>query len=138
LELLAFAVRRVLGGGAHGYVVEGSGHRGSGPGRWWLFEAAASISFAAAALWGGVVAPLGFWVAFLGLRGRQGRRPGWFVFGLCEGCPGCYVGAAAPKARCLGGDLEICVDSEFVDPAGSSSGNAKVVLDGTSGWRPRS
>ena len=28
----------------------------------------------------------------------------------------------------LGGGSEICVDSEFVDPAGSSSGNAKVVV----------
>jgi hypothetical protein len=48
-------MRRVLYDEALGYVVEGSGQRGSGPGRWWRFEAAASISFAAAALWGGVM-----------------------------------------------------------------------------------
>ena len=30
------------------------------------------------------------------------RRPGWFVFGQCEGRCGCYVGAAAPK-------MEVCL-----------------------------
>ena len=71
------------------------------------------------------------------LRGQRVRRPGWFVFGQCEGRSGYYVGAAAPKAWCLGGGLEICVDSEYVDPAGSSPGDAEVVLAGTSGRRPR-
>jgi hypothetical protein len=78
-----------------------------------------------------------FWVTVLVLRGRRGRRPGLFVVELCEGRPGCYVGAAAPKAWCLGGDLEICVDIEFADLAGSSSDNAEFVRAGKSGRRPR-
>jgi hypothetical protein len=36
----------------------------------------------------------------------------------------------------LGGGLEICVDSEFADPTGSSSGNVKVVMAATSGGGP--
>jgi hypothetical protein len=78
-----------------------------------------------------------FWVAVLVLRGRRGRQPDWFVFGLCEGRPGCYVGAASPKAWCLGGNLDICVDNEFVDLAGSSLDNVELVLAGTKGRQPR-
>ena len=38
----------------------------------------------------------------------------------------------------LGGDLdEDCLGRGFVDPTGSSSGNAKVDLVATLGWRPR-
>jgi hypothetical protein len=39
-----------------------------------------------------------FWVGVLVLRGRRGRQPVWFIFGLYEGCPSCYVETATPKA----------------------------------------
>jgi hypothetical protein len=58
----------------NGYVVEGSGHEGSGPGRWWHFEAATSISFVAC-LWGGVVALLGFGWRFCGCMGSKVVAP---------------------------------------------------------------
>jgi hypothetical protein len=119
-------------------VVSGGVARGGGPGQWWIFKAAALISCAVAAvLWGRGRGTAWFWMAVLVLRGRRGRRPGLFIVELCEGRPGCYVGAAAPKAWCLGGDLEICVDIEFADLAGSSSDNAEFVRAGKSGRRPR-
>jgi hypothetical protein len=109
--------------GALNYVITGSGCRASGRGgtsrRRPRFHMQLQRSYG-----------IGLWhclalVVILVLHGWQGRRPDWFVFGLCEGRPGCYVGAAALKAWCLGGDLEICVDSEYVGPTSSSSGNAR-------------
>jgi hypothetical protein len=48
------------------------------------------------------------------LRGLRGRQPVWFIFGLYEGCPSCYVETATPKAWYLGGDFEIYVGNEYV------------------------
>ena len=63
---------------------------------------------------------------------------GWIRGGGLEPlCSDGLLGLGRGLAWSLGGDLEICVDSESVDPAGSSSGNAKVDLVATSGRRPR-
>lgn len=59
MELLGLAVQRVRGDMADGYAVEGSGPRSGGLGRWWIVEAAASISHAAMVIWGLVVASQG-------------------------------------------------------------------------------
>jgi hypothetical protein len=99
---------------------------------------AASVSFAfATVLWSEIVALLGSGWRSSGDAWAQGCRSGQFVFGLCVGCPGCYIGPAAPKAWCLGGDLEICVDIKYVGLVGSSSDNGEVVLAGTSRRRLR-
>jgi hypothetical protein len=50
------ATDRFAAGLQDGSVVEGGGRRGSGLGRWWYVEAAASVSHAAMVLWGRVVA----------------------------------------------------------------------------------
>jgi hypothetical protein len=72
----------------------------------------------------------------------RGLAIGWVVAWSCAGSKFVDLagstsgnGAAAPKAWCLGGDLEIYVDSEDVDPAGSSLGNAEVVVACKSGRR---
>ena len=76
-------------------------------------------------------------------RGRRipGRQPRTVVGcrggGLEPLCSDGPMGHGRGLAWGLGGGSEICVDSEFVGPAGSSSGNAKVDVAATSGRRPR-
>jgi hypothetical protein len=48
-----------------GSVVVGGGRRGSGPGRWWYVEAAASVSHTATVLWGA-----GSWPSDKGIDNR--------------------------------------------------------------------